>query len=114
MADHPCALDAGRVEDRHEVGHRVREAIRVDRGGPVRRAEAAHVGREHAQAGRRERRHLVAPEVRGVRESMDEQDRRALALVEDLEVEPVARDAVAHGAAAYGPGAGVSAKCHAL
>ena len=51
---------------------------------------------------------LVAPEVRGVREAVDEQHRPALALVEDLELDSVALDALAHWRASVWTGRGVS------
>jgi hypothetical protein len=100
VADDTGLLDLERVEDRDEVGDGAAQAVRLDRGRPVGRAEAAHVRRDRPQPGVRERVHLVAPQMRRVREAVHEQDRRraALALVADLELDPVAADA--HGGSA--------------
>ena len=73
-------------------------------GGDVRRllglAEAAQVGRDHALAGRDERGDLVPPQPVGVREAVDQQDGRALALVLDRQPHAVAVELPQHQASA--------------
>jgi hypothetical protein len=70
----------------------VRDPVRVDAVRPVGLAEPAEIRCDDAEAGLDERRHLVAPEARRVREAVEQQHRRPLALVEHRERHAVALD----------------------
>ena len=82
VPDDVRALHLQRVQNRDRVRDAVANAIVVDRFRLVGLAEPAQVGRDHAQSGAGERRDLVAPEPRGVGESVQQEHRRTLALVE--------------------------------
>ena len=100
VADDVRALDLQRVQNRDRVGDAAANAIVVDLFRLARLAEAAQVGRDHAQSGAREGRDLVAPEPRGVGEAVQQEHRRTFALVEHRQLDAVAVDPP-HDRAAY-------------
>src|SRR5436190_5887222 len=107
VPDDVRALDSERVEDRDDVGRDRRDPVAVDLLRPVGLAEAAQVGRDHAEAGVGERRRLLPPQVRRVREAVQEDYRRPLALDVHRERDAVGRVDALHAASfaqrRYGP-----------
>jgi hypothetical protein len=82
-------LDPQRVEQPGEVGNKVLDVVSLGVVGGVRTAVAALAGNDHPEAGLGERVDLVAPRVRVLGEAVQEQYRRALALLEVLHRDPV-------------------------
>jgi hypothetical protein len=93
VTDHVSPFDLQRVEDRHDVRNAVPDRVLVYRLWLIGLAEAAQVRRDDAEARLDERRHLVAPEARGVGEAVQQHDGRAFALVGDRQRDAIACDA---------------------
>ncbi len=89
VADHMGSLDLELVEDGDQVRHAPPDRVRLDGRRPVRFAEATEVWGNHTHAGAGECRNLVPPDPRGIGEAVQEQHRRARALVEHREGDPV-------------------------
>ena len=77
------------------------ELVRVDRLRLVGISKAALVGCDDAETGVRQGRYLMAPEPRGVREAVQQEDRFALAFVEHREFDVIAINPP-HDRAGYG------------
>ncbi len=92
VADDVRPLDPERVEQRLHVAEDEREPVVPDVRRPVGGAEAAEIGRDRTEPRPGERRDLTAPEVRGVREPVQEEHGRPRPLVDDVEAEPVRLD----------------------
>ena len=92
VADHGGPLDPERVEQAEHVGDQGRHRVGGRRrpGGPT--AEPAQVRRDHPVPGRDQRRDLVPPQRRRVREAVQQQHRGPAALVDHLERQAVGRD----------------------
>jgi hypothetical protein len=83
---------AQRCNEGNHVADIVQDAVGLDFRGRSRPAEAPHVGRNHMEAGRGQRRDLVAPGIGQFRPAMAEHDQRAFALFEQEHVDPVDRN----------------------
>ena len=90
MSDDVGALDAERVENRDHVRDAVGDRVLLDAFRPLRLAEAAQVGRDHALAGLDERRDLMSPEPRRIGKPVEQEYRGAAALVEHGQSDAVA------------------------
>ena len=74
--DEDGLLDAERVEQADQIAGQVMDVVGLDLRRPVAVAVAALVGRDGAEAGRGERRHLMAPRVGQLGEAVAEDDGR--------------------------------------
>ena len=92
MADDVRPLDAQRVEDAGHVPDDRREPVVGNGVGLAAPATAAHIRHDRAKALLDQGRHLLAPEVAGVGEAVQQDDRRARTFVADVELEPVGLD----------------------
>jgi hypothetical protein len=81
MANDVRAADPKPVENGNDVGKAAAYRIVLDRLGPIRLTEPAQVGRHDTHTGAGQSRHLIAPQSRGVRKTVKEQDRRPFPLV---------------------------------
>ena len=98
MADDHGALLAERLDQRDHVADSVQDGVGGDVVRRAAAAEAAHVGRDRAEAGLGERDQLVAPRVPQLRPAMAHQHQRARAAFRHMQLDPVRRDhAVANG-----------------
>ena len=89
VTDDVGPLDPELVEHAEHVAGEERQRVRLDLGRTVGLAEAAQVGHDAAVPGGGERGDLVAPQPMGVGPAVEEQHGRAIALVVDLEPDPV-------------------------
>ena len=101
MAHEDGALDAERVQQPHQIAGQVMDVIGRDVGGPIAVAVATLVRREHAEAGRGQRGHLMAPGVGQLRKSVAEHDGRPVALVAKRQADAVGGDSTV-GEAGHG------------
>ena len=83
---------AERIDDADHVADQVKQCVLVDRLRPVGLAVAAHVGRDHAISGGRERGELMAPRVPGLGKSVAENDERSLPLFGKVQMNAVRLD----------------------
>src|SRR5690606_7265567 len=89
VADHVRPFDAERHGERDDVVDDGLHPVRLDLLRLAGVAEAAQVGRDHPEAALDQRRDLVAPQVGGVGEAVQQHDRGALPLVEIGDVHAV-------------------------
>ena len=89
MPDHVRSLDAERVEYAGHVAYRVGQRVAGHLGRATRPPEPPHVRRDRTEAMPGEERDLVPPQVGRVRPAVDEQHRGALAMVLDVERDPL-------------------------
>ena len=93
MTDDVGPFDPDAVEDAEDVADEVEDPVALDLSRPRRLAEAAQVGGDHPEAGRRECVGLIAPQPVGVGEAMQHDDRRPVtAGVLNVEREVVSSD----------------------
>ena len=76
VADEDRLVDLEMVEQADQIAGEVLDVVGLDRLGPVGRAIAALIGRDHADAGLAQRLDLVAPGKRDLRPAVAEHDRR--------------------------------------
>jgi hypothetical protein len=92
VPDDVGAVDTDGVEDPDDVPDERRQRVLRDALGPVRRAETTQVRCDDPVAGADQRGDLVAPQRRRVGEPVQQQHRRPVALVDDVEGQFVDRD----------------------
>jgi hypothetical protein len=85
MADDVCRLDAKGVQQPGHVRHHVLQPVGGDLLRPAGPAEPAHVRRDHPETVAHQERHLVAPEPRGIGETVHEQHRNTGAVLLDVQ-----------------------------
>jgi hypothetical protein len=78
VADHRGPPHPKDVEHAGDIGDQDPQLVRLDVGRAGRLAEAAQVGGEHPHAGAGQGLHLVAPELPGVGEAVQQHHRRAI------------------------------------
>ena len=81
-----------RRDETNHVTRGVEDAVGLDIRRRAGAAKAAHVGGDNVEAGRSQRRNLVAPGVGQFRPAVAEHDERAFALFEQEHLDPVDRD----------------------
>src|SRR5712675_639781 len=92
MADNDGSPGLERVEQTDEIADQMEHGVLIDCRGRVALAIAAHIRRHRVEAGRRERRDLVAPGIPGFREAVAEQHQRPAALFGYVEADAIALD----------------------
>jgi hypothetical protein len=55
VAGNRCSVDAKRIKKTHHVADEMQQRVLIDCVGPIGLAVAAHIGRDDAEAGRRQR-----------------------------------------------------------
>ena len=93
VPDDVRALDSEPAEDDPNVAEAAHDPVVLDRRGTIGLAVAAQVGREDAEPRLDQRGYLLPPHVRGVREAVQQEHRRPVALVEERQLDPVPCDA---------------------
>src|SRR5262249_33218977 len=89
-----------RVEDAGGIADKLGQEVRLDALGSIAAPAAAQVGRDRVEPGPGERRQLVPPDLSGVREAVQQQHGRPVALLDEVEAEAVCLDV--HACAARG------------
>src|SRR5579863_2424909 len=85
MADDVCRLDAEGVQQPGHVRHHVLQPVGGDLLRAAGPAESAQVRRDHPETVTHQDRHLIAPEPRGIGETVHEQHRDADAVLLDVQ-----------------------------
>ncbi len=78
VSDHLRALAPERPDDGDDVGRETIDAVRGDARGLAAEADAALVGRHHAESGRGQRRDVAVPAMRGLGKAMQQEQQRAV------------------------------------
>jgi hypothetical protein len=90
---------AAPIQETAQIPTQRNDVVVLDRRGRGTAAVSAHVGSEHPIASRNERWHLPAPRERQLGETVAEHNERSIALVDDVQLNPVDRNkTLAHGA----------------
>jgi hypothetical protein len=88
--------DGGRrtqgIENADQVADKMQDRVLVDRLRRIALAVAAHIGGDDTEAGGRERVDLVPPGEPGFGKTVRQQHQRPLALLGDVDADPVAFD----------------------
>ena len=92
MADDDGRRRLQPVQQPHKIPYQVEDRVLIYRLGPVALAIAAHVRGNDVEARLRQRIDLVAPGVPAFRKAMAQQNKRALALLDDIQADAVGLD----------------------
>jgi hypothetical protein len=89
MADDVHSIQAEPVQYRGHVGHHVRQPVRGHVSGTLRAPEPPQIRRDDPEPVGHQERDLMAPEPGGIRPAVQEQDRDAVAMILDVQTDPV-------------------------
>jgi hypothetical protein len=92
VADYDRAGRLKRIQQAHDIADQMEHRVRIDRLRPVALAVTAHVGGDRMEACRGERVDLVTPRVPAFRKAVAQQDKGALALLDDIQADAVGLD----------------------
>ena len=92
MADDDGGRRAQGIENADHVADEMQDRVLVDRLRRIALAVAAHIGRDNAKTGGSKRVDLMPPREPGFRKAVHQQHQRPLALLGDVEADPVALD----------------------
>jgi hypothetical protein len=89
VADHVRLVQPEPVQYRGHVGDHVRQPVRGHVGRTLRAPEPPHIRRDDPEPAGHQERDLMAPEPGGIRPAVQEQDRDAVAVILDVQRDPV-------------------------
>lgn len=92
MTDHDRAGRLKRIQQTHDIPDQMKDGVLIDRLRPVARAVTAHVRGGRMEARRGEGIHLVTPGVRAFWKAVAQQNKRAMALLDDVQADAVGFD----------------------
>ena len=92
MSDDDGGLRAKHIENADHIADKMQDRVLVDRLRRVALAVAAHIGGDNTEAGGGKRVDLVPPREPGFGKTVHQQHQRSLALLGDVDADPVALD----------------------
>jgi hypothetical protein len=92
MADHDRARRLERIQQTHDIADQMEHGVLIDRFWPVALAVTAHVRGDRMEACRGECFDLVTPRVPAFRKAVAQQNKRVLALLDDIQADTVGLD----------------------
>src|SRR5258708_26845440 len=92
MTDYDRAGRSNRIQQAHDIPDQMKDSVLIDRLRPVALAVTAHVRGDRMEARRGECIDLVTPGVRAFWKAVAQQNKRALALLDDVQADAVSLD----------------------